>query len=82
MYSKQIPFFVKKENNGIALHFTSLVYLPNQILKLEWHYWRLNADFIKTLSDFGKLPETKTRKVMKMVKHNDHLKRHVEKLVR
>ena len=78
----QLPFFVKKEFFGFGLHFTRLSNQPNSITKLEWHHWRLTNDFIKTLTDFGRLPESKTKKILKMEKHNDLLKRQVDKLVR
>ena len=78
----QLPFFVKREDDGIALHFTSIADLLGSTTKLEWRYWRLTKEFSLILAEYGKLPESRTKKILKTMKQNQHLKRQVEKLTR
>ena len=78
----QLPFFTKKEDYGVALHFTSIADILGSTTKLEWRQWRLTKEFSTTLSEYGKLPESRTKKILKTMKQNENLKRQVEKLTR
>ena len=72
-WGQQQPFFFKKEEKGMTLHYSSVELLPNNRKSLKWVQMKLQPDFKKTLKKLGCMPVRSMDEIVKIQLDNADL---------
>ena len=65
-WGQQQPFFFKKDEKGMSLHFASAESLVNNRKYLTWMQMKLKPDFKKILKKLGCLPMTNLEEIVEI----------------